>query len=174
MAVKAKLSPPWIEFYKQIEVLFKDDPAVRIEYDDEEYVIKLYVDGALKAEALTALLPAEKQFGNITVKVTVIPANILKDDKVALFKAAFEGNPAFSFAWTASGIFANDLSYIVFKNKVVQYFNDDLGDVNGNRSTLYQEIAKEIFGPQDGIFFCTDAPEIDLENSVGKPLGEWP
>ena len=38
-------------------------------------------------------------------------------------------------------------------------------------STLYQEIADEIFGYGDvtGVYFNTD-----IEANLGKPLGEWP
>lgn len=60
---------------------------------------------------------------------------------------------------SAEGIFSNPITYIVFKNKVVQFWNDDLSDIYGNRSTLYQDIAKEIFGESSGIFFCTDKEE---------------
>ena len=60
-------------------------------------------------------------------------------------------------------------NYVVFENKVVQFFNDDLSDIHGNKSTLYQEIAKDIFGDCDNIYFCTDTKE-----EIGKPLGEWP
>lgn len=35
-------------------------------------------------------------------------------------------------------------------------FNDDLGDPHGLRSTLMQELAKEVIGESDGIHFCTD------------------
>ena len=82
-----KLITPWVNFYREIEALFKDDPAIKIDMDDETYTLKLYVDGALKAEALGILLPAEKTFGNVTMKIEVIPANIIKEDKAAL-KAA--------------------------------------------------------------------------------------
>lgn len=65
-------------------------------------------------------------------------------------------------------------TYVVFKNCVVQFFNDNLNDPHGIVSTLYQDIAAEIFAdmpfPQDGgICFCTDT-----EHKLGAPLGEWP
>ena len=84
-----------------------------------------------------------------------------------MFRKAFEGNPAFSYAVTVGGISSNDFNYVVFKNKVVQYWNDNLGDINGNESTLYQEIAKDIFEDCTGIYFCTDT-----EKNLGKPLSE--
>ena len=47
---------------------------------------------------------------------------------------------------------------MVFQNKVVQYFSDNMQDINGFTSTLYQEIAKELFGVDGGLYFCTDLP----------------
>lgn len=60
---------------------------------------------------------------------------------------------------TVDGIMTNPMTFIVFQNKVVQYWNDDLGDINGNCSTLYQTVAKDVFGDVEGIFFCTDTPK---------------
>ena len=152
------LSAPWVKFYKEIVELFKDDPGVKIKYNSDDYVIDLYVEGQLKADALTELLPATKEFGNITVTINVIPADVDKADKTQLFKAAFEGNPVVSAIETIAAPFG-DLTYVVFENRVVQFFNDDLSDINGNCSTLYQEIAREVFPEQPNIYFCTEADD---------------
>lgn len=45
---------------------------------------------------------------------------------------------------------------MLFKKEVVQYFTDNLGDYNGYRSTLYENIARDIFGDIVGVFFCTN------------------
>ena len=54
------------------------------------------------------------------------------------------------------GVFVNPIHYCVFKKEVAQYWGDNLGDPHGNVSTLYQEIAKDIFGESGGVIFCTD------------------
>ena len=153
-----KLVSPWIDYYEEINALFGQDPDVNVVYDEDAQEIKLYVTGQDKAYALDKLMPAEKTFGNVVVKVTIIPANeTVEKTNLDLLKDAFMGNPAFSYAVAANkGFF--DMSYVVFKNAVVQYHNDDLGDVNGMRSTLYQEIAKDVLGMFDGIYYCTDTP----------------
>jgi hypothetical protein len=54
---------------------------------------------------------------------------------------------------------------VVFVPEVVQYYTDNLGDINGFRTTLYQELAKELFGDSElsrGVYFCTDI--IDSED----------
>lgn len=161
MTDKLRLSPPWITLKSQFEAMFGDDPDITVEYvaaDGNDPIIKLFVNGQDKADALTTIIPTEFDFGNVTVSVMVIPANV-QERREDLFRRAFAGNPAFSYAVTAEGIFTNPITYVVFKNKVVQFWNDDLGDVNGNETTLYEDIAAELFGITNGVCFCTDTPE---------------
>lgn len=148
------LSSPWVEFYREIEAMFKEDPQIKVVYDEEGNTVKLYVEDSDKADALSQILPTEKSFGNVTINIEVIPANVSSNSKFPLFRKAFEGNPVFSYATSSSGVF--EINYVVFKNKVVQYPNDDISDVNGLRSTLYQNIADDIFTNREGIYFCTD------------------
>lgn len=169
---RISLSPPWITFVRELEQMFLYDAEVHVVYDDE-YVVKLYVDNALKAAALKALLPEVKEFGNVTLIVEIIPANgTATVSKANLYQAAFAGNGAFAFTKTVQGIFTNDLTYVVFKKRIVQYFNDDLGDVYGQKSTLYEDIARDLFWDRDGVYYCTDKE--DPVYALGKPLGEWP
>lgn len=157
---KTNLSAPWVEFYREVNALFGDDPEIKVIYDEDDLIIRLLVDNPIKADAIAQLLPTEKAFGNVVVRISVVPANEKKPSKIDLIKVAFQGNPAFSYAVSAVGVFTNPIHYVVFANKVVQYFNDDLGDVNGNVSTLYQNIAADVLGPGDeGICYCTDVPK---------------
>lgn len=150
---------PWAEYFNQLVAFFKEDDDVRVEYDNEAMVIKIYVDGAAKAEALSKLLPTSKKFGNVEVKVNIIPANPLDTSRIGLFKKAFEGNRAVADIETISDISSNDFNFVIFKPEVVQYYNDDLSDFNGICSTLYQDLAKELFGETEGCYFCTDKIE---------------
>jgi len=172
------LSPPWVIFYREVAALFKYDAEVHVVYDEAENHIKLYVDDPDKAEALTRLMPTSKSFGNITVKISVVPANASEIDLSAasveeLFDVAFDGNGAYAFSKSITGIYAPNLTYIVWRKQVVQYWTDDLGDYYGQTSTLYQNIAKDIFGETEGVFFSTDIEDPVFEN-INSPLGEWP
>ena len=164
-----KMVSPWVEYYRKVEALFKEDPSVRTIFDDENTEVKLFVTGSAKADAISQLLPSEIEFGNVTLKITVIPSNEERNT-VALIRDAFSGNPALTDIFTVHGVMANDINYVIFRKEVVQYWNDDLSDAHGVRSTLYQNLANEVIGEKDGVFFCTDT---EYEN-VGKPLGEWP
>lgn len=150
---------PWVEYLNQIDAFFKEDDDVNVDYDSEAMVIKIYVDGDSKAEALSQLLPTSKKFGNVEVKINIIPANQHDTSRVGLFRKAFEGNKAVSYIQTVSGVSTNDFNFIVFNPKVVQYYNDDLSDINGLCSTLYQDLAKGLFGETEGCYFCTDKIE---------------
>lgn len=171
---RIKLSAPWVLFYHEVQAFFAGDPEVKVVFNEDEYELKLYVDNPMKADALEKLLPTEKVWGNITLKIMVVPANGTSSSKGNLIKYALEGNPALSYIQVIKGIFSNDITYVVFINQVVQYFTDDLFDVNGLRSTLYQEIAKDIFGEVSGVYYCTDLPNEERTGSLGAPLGEWP
>ena len=154
------LSSPWIEYFHKLEVFFQLDEEIRVDFNDEKKEIKIYVDGNPgKADALMQLLPEEKIFGNISVQIRVIPSNSESDNNFFLIQKALNGNEAVSYIETITPPFSsNPFHYIVFEKEVVQYWNDNLGDINGLESTLYQDLAKEIFEDLDlgGIYFCTD------------------
>lgn len=169
---KLNLSSPWVMYYRKLSAFFKEDPEVRITYDEIEQEIKLYVDNAEKAVALENLLPHEQNFGNVTLYITIVPANKTTFDSV---KAAYStsssniiqicfNNKAVVGVKIVDGIMTNKMVFVIFKKEVVQYFTDDIGDYHGICSTLYQDLAKEIFGSIDGVFFCTDN-EMELGNA---------
>ena len=54
--------------------------------------------------------------------------------------------------------------------KFLAELENNLGDINGNRSTLYQDLGKDVFGEDTGLFYCTEA----VTKELIKPLGEWP
>ena len=165
---RINLSSPWVLFYHEVEAMFKGDDGVRVVLNEDEMKLELYVDSPTKADAIGTLLPEEKVFGGVTLEIIVYPGNKteykLKNVKTALtpcdiFDAAFKDNKALSFTQEINGAYNNPIYYIVFKKKVVQYFTDDLGDIFGQRSTLYQEMAKDIFVEMDGVHYCTDSSE---------------
>lgn len=178
---KLNLSPPWAIYYRQVNALFQYDPEVKVVIDENKYILKLYVeDNPNKVEALTTLLPHEKVFGNVSLQIQIVPSNgnMIEDitrakNTAELLEDALDRNAAVSYIQHVTGMFNNPITYIVFENEVVQYFVDDLGDAHGVCSTLYQDIAKRIFGERDGIHFCTDFPS-NGDIALGTPLGEWP
>ena len=155
--IATKISPPWVQYVNALKAMFGQDPEIRIEFHDEtdSKYVKLYVDNQRKADALGKLLPLEMNFGGVDLGIIVVASN-LAISAAQLYKDAFKNNPVMVDINVVNGVFKNPLTYVVFKKEVVQYYNDDLSDEHGNRSTLYQELAKELFRMKDGVNFCTD------------------
>ncbi len=170
--VRLKISPPWVTYVNEIIALFDEDPQIAINYNDKKRSLVLATNNGNKAEALRRLLPWQKEFGNVILKIGIDgpTTNIAFPTNEDLFNTAFEGNPAFAYAISIEGILTN-FTYVVFKNTVVQFFNDNLNDIHGIVSTLYQDIAAEIFEDANLFAVCYNT---DIEHALGKPLGEWP
>lgn len=168
------LSSPWITRAREINALFGQDPDISVSYSEEgdNPAVTIRVDDAQKADALDKLLPDTYQFGNVTLFVYVVPSN-MEMSRVALLQHAFAGNPALSsieLLKTPIG----EMTYVLFTHEVVQYFNDDLMDIYGVESTLYEDIARHVFDNENmnDVSFCTELEETSKVSDA--PLGEWP
>lgn len=176
--IRTKLAPPWRTYISKLQAIFGGDP--QITFDISETSINPYVTLATenpeKAAALLKLLPETKEYGNVTLRINIecpTPVNLAFATAKELFETAFKGNPAFAYTVVPEGYWYPNFTYVVFKNYVVQFFNDNLNDPHGIVSTLYQTIADEVFVKDgllaSGVAYCTD-----IEHAVGAPLGEWP
>ncbi len=164
------LSAPWETQKKRINALFREDPDITVIC--EERNVQLLVRNPVKADALARLIPTEYKYGNETLTVEIVPGND-PETAASLFQCAFNDNPILSYVEPLENVPGRPYdAYVVFRNEVAQFFNDDLSDVNGNWSGLYEDLAREVFDPDAGsgtVSFCTDVP-----GDLGKPLGEWP
>jgi len=151
---KLELQSPWILYMRKLTKMFEKDPEVNVVCDEENNTIKLLVNNAVKAEALTTLLPEEKEFGNVVCKIIVVPSN--ENSVGDLFQRAFSGNAAVTRIERVSDLLEDDGVYVLFDPVVVQFFADDIGDFYGNESTLYEDLAREIFEQTPQVHFCTD------------------
>lgn len=176
--VRLKLSPPWITYINKLQALFDGDPqiAFNIKQSEAGPSVVIACNNGDKVAALQKLLPSKKDFGNVSLYIGIdgTPSNIAFPTPKELFETVFAGNPAFAYvvAPTEEGYWFFSMTYVVFKNCVVQFFNDNLNDCHGIISTLYQDIAEEIFADAglNGVYYNTD---IEV-GKLGKPLGEWP
>jgi hypothetical protein len=151
-----KLSAPWTIYTNQVEAMFKEDIDVEVEFDDETKTLTIFVNGQNKADAIEKLFPKEQELGNITVTINVVPANIDGElSRIDLFRRAFAGNPAVTNIMSVDTLWGKE-NFVVFKPKVVQYYSDSMFDVNGRTSTLYQNLAEELFGTEERVHFNTD------------------
>ena len=177
-SVRLKLAPPWITHMNMIQALFDGDPqiACNINWSSADPSIVLATNNADKATALARILPEQVTFGNIILKISIDGpfSNRAFTTPKELYETAFDKNPAFAYcvAPAQEGFHWVDFTYVVFKNCVVQFFNDNLNDPHGVISTLYQDIAAEVLTNDftgANVCYCTD-----VERKLGMPLGEWP
>jgi hypothetical protein len=166
MAIVGK-SAPWVTYYNELKALFGQDPDIKMCMEESvtppSQVITLTVKKEKKATALSSLLPQEKTFGNVKVYIRVESEENKRTNK-NLLNDAFENNPVVTRIITTSydplaPTPVPPMTYVEFANKVVQFFDDRLDDPRGNMSTLYQNIAKDVLRQNDGVTFCTAAPE---------------
>lgn len=155
------LSAPWIAYYEKLYLLFKKDPEVSVAFKQNgegDKKIEIYVvDDYYKAEAISKILPRYVSFGNVTVPIIVIPSNDENEDWIYNFMDAFDGNDIIDDVVQDTGL-THDMNYVVFKKEVAQYYSDNLQSVDGLSSTLYEDIAREIFKDAPvGTFFCTSS-----------------
>ena len=153
-----KLAAPWNAYVRKVKALFGKDPQIKIVYDESTMRLVLYVDDTSKREALRLLLPRKREFGNVVLDVTVMASTTMGySSKETLLRAAFRDNPVFKDADTVDpdGC-SNSFTYISFKNETVQLWNDNLSDVHGLETTLYQDIAREVLDLPGGVYCCTE------------------
>lgn len=175
---RLKILPPWTIVIRKVEALFDGDPqiACNTDFSGSHPAIVLACNNGDKVAALQQILPDKINFGGVDLNIAVdgTPSNRTFKNKKELFETAFSKNPAFAYAVSPvdEGYNWFAMTYVVFKNCVVQVFADNLNDCHGVISTLYQDIANEILtGPgAEGVFFNTDVER----GQLGKPLGEWP
>lgn len=153
-----KIQSPWVSFSKEMRLLFGNDPDIKVVYLEDDNEVRLYVENPIKADALTKLLPEEKIFGNVSMKITVVPENADEQSTASLIRAAFNGNPVVEEVKTKTDFTGTDVTFVMFKPEVAQYNNDNISHPYGITSTLYQEITKELFAGKElgGVFFTTD------------------
>ena len=165
---KLKLSPPWSIFYDEIKAMFAQDPDVKVVMDEDNYTVHVFVSNARKSAAIAKILEQERKFGRVTLKVQVPPPNDTDEvfeNQFEVYQAAFENNPRLSYMQPKRCIFDTSF-FVVFKNEVIQYFNDDISDINGFCYTLAEDIARDIFvGEKPN--FCTDVPELGTSHCCG-------
>ena len=173
---RLKLSPPWITYINELIALFDCDPQIGFNIAPDEQSVTIACNNGDKCAALAQLLPAAVEFGNIVFTITIDGpmSNRTFVSKKELFEVAFENNPVFAYAVAPADegyYWYPTMTYVVFENCVVQFFNDNLNDCHGIVSTLYQDIALDVFADEacDGVCFNTD-----VETRFEGPLGEWP
>lgn len=174
--MKLRLEAPWYSFQKKVEALFKDDPDILvgelIETDDEfgfDYVMNIEVLNHKKFEALDRVVAPYKIFGDIIVKIVLFDEeNHGVNPGLQLYETIFEGNSILEDVRNITDQAGVTHGYVRFKPEVIQFFDDNIGDYDGNWSGLAESIARELFeNDTTGMHFCT-AAKTGNQTLIGK------
>lgn len=158
------LEAPWENFHKKVKALFELDPEIIVgdisEADDDEldYVFDIEVRNHEKYVALDRVLPNIKYYGNVTLGIHMYDEENKNsiDSGIEVYKKLFAGNPIVKDIKDFTDPAGYRHGYIRFVPEVIQFFDDNLCDYNGNWSGLAEDIAYEIFEDDyRGIYFCT-------------------
>ena len=158
-----KLAAPWYTYRNMVAAMFEGDPEVNVgtvveDIEPYDYYFDLAVTNHEKFLALEKILKSEQQFGNITLGIGVVDesAEASEAPDADVFKIAFEQNPILKDVVVAEDPAQTKHAYIRFWPEVVQFFNDDQTDYNGNWNGLAEDIAREIFvNRRWDVQFCT-------------------
>ena len=161
---------PWYEYQKQIKALFEREPQITVgevyepEGHEVDFAFDIQVRSHEKFTALDGLLPATKEYGNVTLGIEIFDeANITAaDDLAVIYKTLFRDNPIVQDIVVVPDHFGTPQVYILFRPEVIQYYRDELTDYNGLFSGLAQDIAREVFEDETGnVHFCTAPLTVD-------------
>jgi len=158
----ATLVGPKYHFANQIRELFKQDPEVKMTFDELECILNMEVDNEIKCLAIRRLLPETKKFADGTITINVK----LRHDKFgggAFLKdtvyEAFKGNPLFDYQywWADPEATNNPFCWVVMKPEIVAYPESNLHHIYGSTIELPEDLATTIItDTTNNIFFCTD------------------
>ena len=171
-----KLAAPWYTYQKKVKALFDRDPEIKVgdiilpEDGRADYLFDIEIRNHEKFLALDRVFPKCVQFGNITLAINLHDEenDAGADDVLALYETIFKGNSIVKDVRTAMDHMGTKHGFIRFQPEVIQFFDDDLYDYEGNWSGLAQDIAREVFANETrGIHFCTASLK-EAENPAGE------
>ena len=161
---KLVLEAPWYTFQKKVKVLFEQDPEISVgdvyQPGDgtADYAFDMEVRSREKLVALDRVLPKVRGFGNVTLHICLRDGESDGADGAgaALYEAVFRGNRILKDVRSVTDNAGVRHGFVRFQPEVLQFFDDDLSDYNGNWSGLAQDIAREVFSADfRGVHFCT-------------------
>lgn len=162
---RLNILPPWSIYIHQLEALFDPDPQIAFNVNwGENNSVVIATNNPDKAAALVKLLPEEKTWGNVSIKISVdckTMSNKAFTSAKELFETAFAGNPVFSRVITVEDAWFVAFTYVIFKREVVSILADNLKDPWGAIHTLYQDIAEEIFEDLKNTYQLAFSTEVD-------------
>lgn len=156
------LIAPWYIYQKEVKALFEYDPQIVVgevyqQENGKDYAFDIEVLSHEKYMAMDQMLSRFKLFGNVALTVNLFDEeNSIGDAAIDICRAIFDGNPLVENIEDIVDFVGVHHSFVVFRPKIIQFYTDNLQDINGNWSGLAQSIARDVFNDAAaGVSFCT-------------------
>ena len=160
--IGTSLTPPWYIYQKQVKALFEHDSQIIVgevyqQENGKDYAFDIEVRNHEKYMALDRVLSRFKLFGNVALTINLFDEeNSIEENAIDICRVIFDGNPIVESIEDIVDPAGVHHGFVVFCPKIIQYYADDMRDINGNVTTLAQNIAREVFNDAaDGVNFCT-------------------
>lgn len=146
-----QVSAPWYTVHRKLKKLFKGDPEVKVspldgsvKEEDGKYTVYISCNNAEKLSAIEKLIKTEYDFGGVRMNIKFTAKDGDTEDWEKILKTAFTGNTNVTSIVAVPDLF-DEYYYVIFEDKVVQFYNDEMWDCYGNWNGLYTDIAKDVF-----------------------------
>lgn len=154
-----KLSPPWDGYMHMLASFFKGDGRVIVGACDDKRVGTIEVFDTKMYCALEQVLNKRIRFGNVVLKIRIVPANGLKAFKntmtdLAALKVVLSKNPAFAKFITRKTPVGN-MVFCMFKPVVLMFYNDNLASPYKKTTAVYEAAAFHVF-KDCGVSYATE------------------
>ena len=153
-----QVSAPWYTVHRKLRKLFKNDPEVKVSTIDDtskeidgEYTVYISCNNYEKLSAIEKLIKTEYDFGGVRMNIKFTCEN-KQEDLEEMLKTAFAGNSAVTSIVSVPD-FLDEYYYVIFEDKVIQFYNDEMWDCYGNWNGLYTDIARDLFKDNPNIKF---------------------
>ena len=158
---RAKMSPPWYEYYRKVLNLFQGDKDIKIsdldKVSDSEYNFSIESQNGDKIQAIEKLIGRSTVIGNVTVTIDYKCAEVENESWAKTLETAFTGNPLFKEVIAERDpILQVTFYYAVFARDIVSFWNDNLADYSGNMHYIAADLADEVVSAKTGVNFCTE------------------
>jgi len=161
-------------YANMIRELFKKDPQVHMEFDQNTCVLDMYVDDEIKALAIRRLLPEKKVIADETVTVNVEYSGINFGGKNYLKETvyqAFKGNPLFDYQyWYEDPTMCfNPYCWVSMDCTPIFYPESNGHNVWGDTVNLPEDLACGLLNDlTQYIFYCSTNPEREMPDEPTK------
>ena len=160
-----RLSPPWESFRSELNATVGVTPGVSVSPTVETatgYTVTIKANTHARGVAIASVVAPTQTFGNVVVTVRVVGPNkeaiagvtpTSADILAAQETRAFAGNPLFQRAVVRQALpieGSPEVVYPVFDRAVVQYFDDNIADLDNNANKVAADAFADVLDRAPG------------------------